>query len=266
MSITPVTPAENSRGKVKTWVNSQWKFRPKVGQFSVELNRGEPMIVHVWRRAMESGLGPVAIACSEDAVAEAIRAVGGTAVMTNPVLPRGSDRIHVALTVLDPAGRYDVVINLQGDLPTLPPDLLQIVTSPLRNSSFDVGTLVAPIHDDAEAALPNVVKAVCAFRGDNDIAPALYFSRVALPWGVGPRWHHIGVYAYRRAALERFVTLPESPLEVRESLEQLRLLEAGMRIGVARVEAAPFGVDTPEDLERARCTLMRTGPMAHRFS
>jgi 3-deoxy-manno-octulosonate cytidylyltransferase (CMP-KDO synthetase) len=212
----------------------------------------EPMIVHVWRRAVESGLGPVAVACSENAVAEAVRAVGGTAVMTDPALPRGSDRIHVALTELDPTGRHDVVINLQGDLPTLPPALLQSVTLPLNDPGFDVGTLVAPIHDDAEAALPSVVKAACAFRGDADIAPALYFSRLALPWGPGPRWHHIGVYAYRRAALDRFVALPESPLEIRESLEQLRLLEAGMRIGVARAEAAPFGVDTPEDLERAR--------------
>ena len=210
------------------------------------------MIVHVWRRAMESGLGPVAIACSESVVAEAVRSVGGTAVMTDPALPRGSDRIHAALGEIDPGGRHDVVINLQGDLPTLPPNLLRTVTSPLRDPAFDVGTLVAPIHDDAEAALPSVVKAACAFRGDADIAPALYFSRLAIPWGPGPRWHHIGVYAYRRAALDRFVTLPESPLEIRESLEQLRLLEAGMRIGVARAEAAPFGVDTPEDLERAR--------------
>jgi 3-deoxy-manno-octulosonate cytidylyltransferase (CMP-KDO synthetase) len=213
---------------------------------------GEPMIVHVWRRAIQSGLGPVAVACSENAVAEAVGAVGGTAVMTDPGLPRGSDRIHAALTELDPSGRYNVVINLQGDLPTLPPDLLQSVTLPLDNPHFDVGTLVAPIRDEAEAASPSVVKAACAFREEVDIAPALYFSRLALPWGPGPRWHHIGVYAYRRAALDRFVTLPESPLEIRESLEQLRLLEAGMRIGVARVEAAPFGVDTPEDLERAR--------------
>jgi 3-deoxy-manno-octulosonate cytidylyltransferase (CMP-KDO synthetase) len=193
---------------------------------------GEPMIVHVWRRAMEAGLGPVAVACSEEAVAAAVRAVGGTAVMTDPALPRGSDRVHVALTELDPTGRHDVVINLQGDLPTLPPHLLRSVTS--------------------EAALTSVVKAACAFRGETDIAPALYFSRAALPWGPGPRWHHIGVYAYRRAALERFVTLRESPLEIRESLEQLRLLEAGMRIGVARAQSAPFGVDTPEYLERAR--------------
>jgi 3-deoxy-manno-octulosonate cytidylyltransferase (CMP-KDO synthetase) len=216
----------------------------------------EPMIVHVWRRAMEAALGPVAVACSEIAVAEAVRRAGGTAVMTDPSLPRGSDRIHAALTELDPAGRHDVAINLQGDLPTLPPDLLRTVILPLNDPGFDVGTLVAPIDDDAEAALPSVVKAACGFRGDADIAPALYFSRMVLPWGSGPRWHHIGVYAYRRAALDRFVTLPESPLEIRESLEQLRLLEAGMRIGVVRVAAAPFGIDTPQDLERARQMLI----------
>jgi 3-deoxy-manno-octulosonate cytidylyltransferase (CMP-KDO synthetase) len=213
---------------------------------------GEPMIVHVWRRAIEAGVGPVAVACSEEAVAEAVHAVGGTAVMTDPDLPRGSDRIHAALAALDPEGVHDVVINLQGDLPTLPPALLQRVLLPLAEPSFDVGTLVAPIQTEAEAAASSVVKAVCAFRHGAEVAPALYFCRAPIPWGEGPLWHHIGVYAFRRAALDRFVSLPESPLEIRESLEQLRLLEAGMRIGVAHAAAAPFGVDTPEDLERAR--------------
>ena len=211
-----------------------------------------PMIVQVWRRAIASEVGPVAVACCEDVVAEAIRAVGGTAVMTDPDLPRGSDRIHAALIALDPEGVHDVVINLQGDLPTLPPALLPRVLAPLADPAFDVGTLVTPIRSAAEAAASSVVKAVCAFRDGAEVAPALYFSRSPVPWGDGPLWHHLGVYAYRRAALDRFVSLPESPLEVRESLEQLRLLEAGLRIGVARAEAAPFGVDTPEDLERAR--------------
>jgi 3-deoxy-manno-octulosonate cytidylyltransferase (CMP-KDO synthetase) len=211
-----------------------------------------PMIVHVWRRAIASGIGPVAVACSEEVVAESIRAVGGTAVMTDPSLPRGSDRIHAALMALDPEGEHDVAINLQGDLPTLPPALLARVLAPLADPAFDVGTLVAPIQSADEAAASSVVKAVCAFREGAEIAPALYFSRTAVPWGDGPLWHHLGVYAYRRAALDRFVSLPESPLEIREGLEQLRLLEAGMRMGVARADAAPFGVDTPEDLERAR--------------
>jgi 3-deoxy-manno-octulosonate cytidylyltransferase (CMP-KDO synthetase) len=211
-----------------------------------------PMIIHVWRRAIAAGVGPVAVACSEDVVADAVRAAGGTAVMTDPNLPRGSDRIHAALLALDPEGVHDVVINLQGDLPTLPPALLPRVLVPLADPAFDVGTLVTPIQSAAEAATSSVVKAVCAFRDGAEVAPALYFSRNAVPWGDGPLWHHLGVYAYRRAALDRFVSLPESPLEIRESLEQLRLLEAGLRIGVARAEAAPFGVDTPEDLERAR--------------
>jgi 3-deoxy-manno-octulosonate cytidylyltransferase (CMP-KDO synthetase) len=211
-----------------------------------------PMIVHVWRRAIESEVGPVAVACSEDAVFDAVRAVGGTAVMTDPDLPRGSDRVHAGLLAVDPQGRHDVVINLQGDFPMLPPALLRQVLAPLADPAVDVGTLVTPVRNAAEAAASSVVKAVCAFRGPAEVAPALYFSRAAVPWGDGPLWHHLGVYAYRRAALERFVTLPESPLEIRESLEQLRLLEAGMRIGVARTDAVVFGVDTPEDLERAR--------------
>jgi len=211
-----------------------------------------PMIVQVWRRAIASGVGPVAVACAETVIAETIRSVGGTAVMTGPDLPRGSDRIHAALMALDPEGQHDVVINLQGDLPTLPPALLPRVLAPLADPAFDVGTLVTPIQNAAEAAASSVVKAVCAFREGAEVAPALYFSRSPVPWGDGPLWHHLGVYAYRRAALDRFVALPESPLEIRESLEQLRLLEAGLRIGVARAEAAPFGVDTPEDLAGAR--------------
>jgi 3-deoxy-manno-octulosonate cytidylyltransferase (CMP-KDO synthetase) len=211
-----------------------------------------PMIVQVWRRAIAAEVGPVAVACAEAAVAEAIRGVGGTAVMTDPELPRGSDRIHAALMTLDPKGVHDVVINLQGDLPTLPPVLLRRVLLPLASPDFDVGSLVTPIQSEAEAKATSVVKAVCAFRDGAEVAPALYFSRSPVPWGEGPLWHHLGVYAYRRAALDRFVSLPESPLEIRESLEQLRLLEAGMRIGVAHAESAPFGVDTPEDLERAR--------------
>ena len=210
------------------------------------------MIVHVWRRAIASGVGPVAVACSEEAVAAVIRAEGGTAVMTDPDLPRGSDRVHAALMALDPEGRHDVAINLQGDFPMLPPALLQQVLTPLDDIGFDVGTLVTPVRNAAEAAASSVVKAVCAFRDGAEVAPALYFSRAAVPWGEGPLWHHLGVYAYRRAALDRFVALPESPLEIRESLEQLRLLEAGMRIGVAQTDATVFGVDTPEDLERAR--------------
>jgi 3-deoxy-manno-octulosonate cytidylyltransferase (CMP-KDO synthetase) len=216
---------------------------------------GQPMIVHVMRRGQEADIGPVAVACGDAEIATAIRAAGGVAVLTDPSLPRGSDRVHAALAILDPQGRHDVVVNLQGDLPTIPPDYLRTVLSPLSDPAIDIATLVAPIRNAEEAAAPQVVKAACAFEGGRAVSPALYFSRAAIPSGDGPRWHHIGIYAFRRLALARFVALPESPLERRESLEQLRALEAGMRISCARVEHAPFGVDTPADLERARADL-----------
>jgi 3-deoxy-manno-octulosonate cytidylyltransferase (CMP-KDO synthetase) len=213
---------------------------------------GVPMVVLVWQRAMAAGLGPVVVAVCEAAVAEAVRAAGGTAVMTDPDLPSGSDRVHAALRDIDPDGTHDVVVNLQGDLPTLPPAMLRDVLRPLADGGFDLATLVAEITDAGEAAAPSVVKAVCGFAEGAQTAPALYFSRASVPWGEGPLYHHIGIYAWRRAALARFVALPPSPLELREKLEQLRALEAGMRIGVARASHAPFGIDTPADLARVR--------------
>ena len=220
---------------------------------------GKPMIVHVMDRGREADIGPVAVACGDPEIAAAVRAGGGTAVMTDPTLPRGSDRVHAALALLDPQGRHDVVVNLQGDLPSIPPIYLRTVLTPLADPGFDIATLVAPITSDEEANLPSVVKVACAFDRGRAVSPALYFSRVPIPSGDGPRWHHIGIYAFRRAALTRFVSLPEAPLERRESLEQLRALEAGMRIACARVEIAPFGVDTPDDLERARQLLTADG-------
>ena len=219
---------------------------------------GRAMILHVLDRAREADIGPVAVACGDPEIAEAIRADGGIAVLTDPTLPRGSDRVHAALSILDPGGRHDVIVNLQGDLPTIPPDYLRAVLAPLNDPAIDIATLVAPITSDEEANASQVVKAACSFDGGRAVSPALYFSRAPIPWGDGPRWHHIGIYAFRRQALARFVALPESPLERRESLEQLRALEAGMRISCARVEHAPFGVDTPDDLERAIRELKRT--------
>jgi 3-deoxy-manno-octulosonate cytidylyltransferase (CMP-KDO synthetase) len=213
---------------------------------------GKPMITHVLQRAREAGLGPVAVACGEAEIAAAVRAAGGEAVMTDPDLPSGSDRICAALRVLDPEARYDTVINLQGDLPSIDPAYLHAVLQPLLDPHCDIATLVAPITSAAEATAPSVVKCVCAFAEGQNVAPALYFSRSPVPSGEGPLWHHIGIYAYRRAALARFVSLPPSALELREKLEQLRALEAGMRLGAARVAVAPFGVDTPEDLANAR--------------
>lgn len=216
---------------------------------------GVPMIVHVLRRAVEAGIGPVAVACAEEEIAEAVRAAGGTAVLTDPALPSGSDRCFAALTALDPSGRHDVVVNLQGDLPTLEPQAIRAVLAPLERADCDIGTLVTPIRDAGEANAPNVVKAAVAFREGESIAPAPYFSRLPVPSGPGPLWHHVGLYAWRRPALTRFVALPPSPLELRERLEQLRAIEAGMRVFCARIDSAPFGVDTPEDLARARAIL-----------
>jgi 3-deoxy-manno-octulosonate cytidylyltransferase (CMP-KDO synthetase) len=213
---------------------------------------GQPMIVHVLRRAQAAGIGPVAVACGDQAIAEAVRDAGGHAVMTDPDLPSGSDRVHAALSLLDPDGAHGVIVNLQGDLPGLPPDFLRAVLAPLADPGVDIATLAAPVTSEAEAEAPSVVKIVCAFRSEQAVARALYFSRARVPAGAGALWHHVGIYAYRRAALDRFVALPPSALELREKLEQLRALEAGMVIGVARVDHAPFGVDTPDDLERAR--------------
>jgi 3-deoxy-manno-octulosonate cytidylyltransferase (CMP-KDO synthetase) len=213
---------------------------------------GKPMIVHVLERAREAAIGPIAVAAGDAPIAAAVRRAGGVAVPTDPALPSGSDRVHAALAALDPEGAHDVVVNLQGDFPTIAAAALRAVLAPLADPAVDIGTLVVPIRDAEEAAAEQVVKAACVFAPGRDVALAPYFSRAPIPWGEGPRWHHIGIYAYRRAALDRFVALPPSPLERRERLEQLRALEAGMRIGCARVEAGPFGVDTPADLERAR--------------
>jgi 3-deoxy-manno-octulosonate cytidylyltransferase (CMP-KDO synthetase) len=218
---------------------------------------GKPMILHMLDRGREADIGPVAVACGDPEIAEAVRAAGGRAVLTDPQLPSGSDRVHAALAELDPDRSHDVVVNLQGDFPTLDPRGLRQVVTPLADPDIDIGTLVVPISDDAEANTSSFVKAACAFADGQSIAPALYFSRQPIPWGDGPRWHHVGIYAYRRAALDRYVSLRPSPLERRENLEQLRALEDGMRIACARLDHGPFGVDTMEDLERARAILAR---------
>jgi 3-deoxy-manno-octulosonate cytidylyltransferase (CMP-KDO synthetase) len=215
---------------------------------------GVPMIVHVWRRAREADVGPVVVACAEEEVAAAVRDAGGRVAMTDPDLPSGSDRVHAALTAIDPDGRVDAVVNIQGDLPTIDPAAVRASLLPLAEPAVDIATLVAEIADEAERENPNVVKAAVAFD-DGRIARALYFSRAAVPAGEGPLYHHIGLYAYRRTALARFCALPPGRLEQRERLEQLRALEAGMRIDCALVDTVPLGVDTPADLERARAIL-----------
>jgi len=216
---------------------------------------GVPMIVRVLRQAEAAGLGPVAVAAGEVEIAAVVRQAGGLAVLTDPDLPSGSDRIHAALEKLDPERRHDVVINLQGDLPALDPVQIRVVAAALADSGADMATLAAEILDPKERTNPSVVKAVVAWRQDGQLGRALYFSRAAVPSGEGPLFHHIGIYAYRRDALSRFVALPPSPLERREKLEQLRALEANMSIAVARVDTVPLSVDTQEDLDRARKNL-----------
>lgn len=218
---------------------------------------GAPMIVQVWRRAVEANVGPVIVAAAEQAIADAVERAGGTAVLTDPGLPSGSDRIHQALLRFDPAGKYDAVVNLQGDLPTIEPAPIREALDLLSDPAVDIGTLAAEITRTEERGDPNVVKAVFALPPGARRARALYFTRATAPSGDGPLYHHIGLYAYRRAALARFVALPPGILERRERLEQLRALEAGMRIDVALVDTVPLGVDTPADLDRARSMLGR---------
>ena len=212
---------------------------------------GEPMIVHVWRRAVEADRGPVLVATDAEAVRDAILQVGGEALMTRPDHPSGSDRVFEAVLTHDPAGKLGAVVNLQGDLPTLDPALVHACLKALSEGEADIGTIAARIVREEERTDPNVVKVV-GTPVAGSVLRALYFTRATAPYGEGPLYHHIGIYAYRRDALERFVSMPPSPLELREKLEQLRALEAGMRINVGLVDTVPLGVDTPRDLERAR--------------
>lgn len=238
---------------------------------------GVPMIVQVMRRAMESAIGNVIVACDGDEIASAVRDAGGVAVVTDPNHPSGSDRIWEVVSLMEggslpptlsltPAAsgslslrtaqsKYDIIVNLQGDLPTFEPKLLHDLLKPLHNPAVDITTLAAEITRDEEHENPSVVKAVIALKDNEKSGRALYFTRATAPANEGPRYHHIGVYAYRYDALKSFVSLPPSPLELREKLEQLRALEAGLRIDVSVVDTVPLGVDTPEDLARARAII-----------
>ncbi|HEU0059703.1 MAG TPA: 3-deoxy-manno-octulosonate cytidylyltransferase [Hyphomicrobiaceae bacterium] len=212
---------------------------------------GEPMIVHVWRRAVEADVGRVIVASDSEAINAVIRARGGEAVLTRADHPSGSDRVFEAVKKLD-SGEVEVILNLQGDLPTLEPATARACLEPVAQAGPDIATVVVEIRLAEERVNPNVVKMVGTPTGAPGRLRALYFTRATAPAGEGPLYHHVGIYAYRRAALERFVSLPPSPLELRERLEQLRALEAGMRIDASIVDTVPLGVDTPADLERAR--------------
>jgi 3-deoxy-manno-octulosonate cytidylyltransferase (CMP-KDO synthetase) len=215
---------------------------------------GVPMIVHVWRRAVAAAVGPVVVACGDRAIAERIAREGGDAVLTDPDLPTGSDRIHAALAALDPERRHDGVINVQGDMPMLDPAAIRLALAALAETDADIATLAAVITDPAMLTEASVNKVVAGFADTARPARALYFSKAPVPWGEGPHYEHVGLYAYRRAALDRFVALPRAILERRERLEQLRALEAGMQIWVSLIDPARLGVqvDTPADLARAR--------------
>ncbi|MGZ3308670.1 MAG: 3-deoxy-manno-octulosonate cytidylyltransferase [Xanthobacteraceae bacterium] len=217
---------------------------------------GEPMIVHVMRRAQAAQLGPVVIATDSEAIAACVEKAGGRAVMTRADHASGSDRIFEALAAADPERRAGIIVNVQGDLPTIAPADIAAAIVPLADPAVDIATLAAEISRPDEATNPNVVKVVGTPIAERRLR-ALYFTRATAPAGEGPLYHHIGLYAFRREALTRFVGLAPSPLERREKLEQLRALEAGMRIDVALVDSAPLGVDTPQDLDRAR-TLLAT--------
>src|ERR1700726_1045325 len=221
---------------------------------------GVPMIVHVWRPAAAAEVGPVVVACGDRAIADVIERAGGRAVMTDPDLPTGSDRTHAAISGLDPVRRHDAVINVQGDVPMLDPAAIGVALAALADPETDIATLAAAITDPVALADTSVNKVVAGFADPSRPARALYFSKAVVPWGEGPHYEHIGLYAYRRAALERFVRLPRGILEQRERLEQLRALEGGMRFSVSLIDTARLGVqvDTPADLEHARA-LMQTG-------
>ena len=221
---------------------------------------GMPMILHVWRRAVAAEIGPVVVACGDPEIAEVVERAGGQAVMTDPDLPTGSDRIHAAITMLDPGRAHDAVINVQGDMPMLDPAAIRLALAALDDAETDIATLASILDDPAIAAQDHVNLVVAGFGDPARPVRALYFSKALVPWGEGPYYEHVGLYAYRRHALERYVKLPRGVLEQRERLEQLRALEAGMRISVRLIDAAQHGgqVDVPSDLDRVR-RLMQQG-------
>jgi 3-deoxy-manno-octulosonate cytidylyltransferase (CMP-KDO synthetase) len=242
-----------SRSDVVVMIPARMQATRLPGKPLADIN-GRPMILHVFDRARDAGIGEVVIATDDAAIRDAALSAGARVAMTRADHPSGSDRIFEALTALDPERRISIVVNLQGDLPTIAPALIAAVITPLSDPAVDIATLAVEIADEKEKTDPNVVKVVGAAAGERRLR-ALYFTRATAPYGDGPLYHHIGIYAYKRAALERFVKLPQAALEKRERLEQLRALEAGMRIDVVIVDAVPLGVDTPADLEKARALL-----------
>ncbi|SDU46703.1 3-deoxy-manno-octulosonate cytidylyltransferase [Stappia sp. ES.058] len=215
---------------------------------------GRPMIVHVLEQARAADIGPVIVACDDTRIVAVVEAAGGRAILTDPSLASGSDRVHAAAEAADPQKTFDVVLNLQGDVPMIEPEAIRAAFDPLEDEAVDIGTIATEIRNAAKRDDPGFVKTVGTRVGDRRLR-ALYFTRATAPSGPGPLFQHLGIYAYRRSALARFVGLSPSPLEIRESLEQLRALEAGMRIDVSLVDSAPMDVNTPEDLEAVRAAV-----------
>jgi 3-deoxy-manno-octulosonate cytidylyltransferase (CMP-KDO synthetase) len=225
------------------------------GKALTDIN-GQPMIAHVWRRGIEADIGPVVAACGDQQIVDIVVGLGGRAILTDPALPTGSDRAHAALGLVDPEGRHDVVVVLQGDLPTIDAATVKATLAPLeRAAACEIATLATEIDDPLELQAPQVVKIALAVQPGETIGRAVYFSRAVIPAGIGKHYHHIGMYTYRREALARYVNLARGVLEQRESLEQLRAIEAGMRIDATVIQTEPLGVDTLADLERARILL-----------
>ena len=219
---------------------------------------GIPMIVRVWRQAVAANVGPVVVAAAEKEIVTALEAAGGRAVLTPPKLPSGSDRIWAALNAVDRGFEHDVVINVQGDLPTFDPADIRASIDAMVTTGTDIGTVAAESEDDGDAANPNMTKVVATWDVGGKRGRAHYFTRAGVPWGKGPIFIHAGIYAFRREAIQRFVGLQPSPLELREKLEQLRAIEAGMTISVGRIDAVPLSVDTPADLEKARAAVAQS--------
>ncbi len=213
---------------------------------------GIPMIVHVWRRAIEAKLGHVLVAAGESEIAAAVKAAGGDAIITPSGLRSGSDRVAAALALRDPDQQFSHVVNIQGDLPTIDPLTIRRCLAGLTNDMVDISTAATEIHSDADRDNPHIVKAIAPLGQDREVAFARDFVRTLTDAHQAPHWHHIGIYAYKRASLERFVDLPQSPREKQRSLEQMRALDNGMKIAVVQVDSSPLGVDTALDLETAR--------------
>jgi 3-deoxy-manno-octulosonate cytidylyltransferase (CMP-KDO synthetase) len=224
----------------------------RLPQKPLALIGGKPLVLHVLERGLEADIGRVIVACDDEKIASIVKNAGGEVCLTDPSLPSGSDRVYAAATIIDPEEKYDVIINLQGDMPFIDPQVIKYSFEPFQNETVDIATLAVKLTDEERKKNPSIAKIAMAEGNHPEIRRALYFSRSVIPYGAITHYHHVGLYSYRREALKTFVHHPPSPLELVEKLEQLRALEAGLRIDVRIVDAVPFEVNTPEDLEESQ--------------